>query len=115
MRHRLLIVFVIVSNAYVPISLPEKCAPTFHRLQRVVPDHPHVRLLRHLSKLHSGLCWSSVGLAAVAVNARQHTVLPRGLPAEALWVHVVNGQLVALELLAAVLTQHSVPLEKVSS
>ena len=107
--------FVIVSDADIPVGFPKERLPRLNRLQRVVPDHPHVRLLGHLSELHSGLLWSSIGLAAVAINARQHAVLPCGLPTKTLGLHVVDGQIFTLELLAAVLTQHSVPLKKVSS
>ena len=74
-----------------------------------IPDGP--RWL--LQQRHTSLIGGPIGLAGVTVDAGQHAVRPAGQTASRPWNDVVDGQLFANRLLAAVLTRESVSLEDV--
>jgi hypothetical protein len=70
----------------------------------VLKDHllKHVRCVWNIQQLHIRLFRSPVSLLVVASLAGCDTVLPDVLTTARLWVNVVNGQLVRIELVAAV-------------
>jgi len=74
---------------------------------------PPLRAFRFPYQMHAGLVRSSIRLVRVAGNAGANDVFPRGRSSPVSWDHVIQIQVFAVELVAAILTGILVPLKNV--
>ena len=98
----------------VPVRLAEELRPAFDsHLMRSVERTP-CRLRRLVFQAQACLFWSPVRLEGIACHASQYTVRPARHATLRAWDDVVDGQLIAARLVAAILASEVVSLEQVS-